>query len=195
MLALGFKRKREFIEPWSFHIQICKLTLANTQGPLSVLLLALDVDQGKPAPCFKAEVRRWDQCRMRETREGHPHPFLLTPLACSLSFCFLPFYLSFKPSLSPNLDAGRTEPASLQNRRTVQINVSHPLMLTFGKITELWFCSSARDMHVSTHKLCECNKRVSSFFLLLVSGSLRAGIINILHDSTLFYTSRYICFV
>lgn len=57
MLALGFKRKRKFTEPWSFHIQMCKPTLANTQGPLSVLLLALGVDQGKPIPCFKAEVQ------------------------------------------------------------------------------------------------------------------------------------------
>lgn len=158
MLGLSFKRKWEFMEPCSFHTQVCKLTVATTQESFSVPLLVLGINQGKPTACLRelrvgetcAEVRCWDQSR-RATGKGRL-PFILFTLgACLLSLHFPSFYLSsFVPSLSPHPDVRRTEPESLQNRCTVPVNVSPPLMLTGGKITKLWLCISARGRRVFT---------------------------------------------
>lgn len=120
----------------------------------------------------------------------------VAPLVCLLSLHVLPgCRSSFEPSLPPHPDSKRIEPASLQNWCTIRINVSPPLMLTFGKITEVLFCFSARGKHAFTLTLCEGNKHVSGSFYFWSLDACQPGIINILDDCPFSHASKGICFM
>lgn len=155
--------------------------------------------QGDLAPVFRGLHGRETTMRNRSSQKWVSAFLPLGPTSLSPP----PPHLS-SLSLCPPLNLychliqtlGRAEPASPRNRGTIQINVGPPLMLTFGKISQVLFHVSARSVCVFTCKLCEGNKHGSgSSFYFKALHSWGTGIINILYDSILFHPFKSISFV
>lgn len=144
---------------WSLGVSMCRFVSWHLQ-PLK-----------DPSPCAVAGLRCWPRqagsllqravwtelpCwgqRMKPIQRGTgkgthlssflPHVPVHSTSTVSLSIC--------PPSKLrcqwPRPDVGRTEPSSLWNTCTDQINVRPPLLLPFGKIAQVWFlCLSQGHM-------------------------------------------------